>query len=115
MLSRLKEGVRVLVLRLKRVRNHDAVCLQVFEQFVSEARQRGTTVLFCGVRDSLYRMLERSGVQQQLGAGRVFRETDVVMSSTLEAVRHAYELLSDDLCATCPRRGGGKEVLYYMI
>ena len=38
------------------------------------------------------------------------------MSSTLDAVRHAYELLKDDLCETCPRRGEmTKEVLYYMI
>ena len=36
---------------------------------------------------------------------RIFREGEAVMSSTLDAVRRAYELLKDDLCDTCPRRG----------
>ena len=45
-----------------------------------------------------------------------FRETDTAASSPLDAVRHAYELLVDDLCEDCPRRGeAGKDVLYYMI
>jgi hypothetical protein len=46
----------------------------------------------------------------------VFREVPSAYSSTLEAVRYAYERLRDDLCPTCPRRGESiKEVLYYMI
>jgi sulfate permease, SulP family len=115
MLGRIKEDVRVLVVRLKRVRNHDAVCLQHLAHFVTEARRRGVTVLFCGVRSSLYHMLERTDLLQHMGAGRVFRETDVLMSSTLEAVRYGYELLGNDLCSGCPRRDGDRDVLYYMI
>jgi hypothetical protein len=47
------------------------------------------------------------------------RENAGTWSSTLDAVRHAYELLGGDLCPTCPRRreesGNGKETWYYMI
>jgi SulP family sulfate permease len=115
-LARAKDGVRVVVLRLKRVRNPDAVCLERFERFVTGCRSANVAVLLCGVRDDLARVLHTSGLGQQLGAGRIFRENEVVMSSTLEAVRHAYDLLGDDLCPTCPRRGEpGKDVLYYMI
>jgi SulP family sulfate permease len=115
-LARAKNGVRVVVLRLKRVRNPDAVCLERFERFLSACRSANIALLLCGVREDLARVLHTSGLEQQFGAGRIFRETDSAGSSTLDAVRHAYDLLGDDLCDTCPRRGEqGKDVLYYMI
>ena len=107
---------RAIVLRLKRVRNPDAVCLELFERFVNAARERGVAVILCGVRDDLAAVLRSSGLEEHLGSGSIFRETAAAMSSTLEAVRYAYGLLGGDVCATCPRRGElGKEVLYYMI
>ena len=43
-------------------------------------------------------------------------DSETGVANTLEAVRQAYELLRDDLCSTCPRRGEKeKEILYYMI
>jgi SulP family sulfate permease len=115
-LERLNDGVRVVVLRVKRVRNHDAVCLECLERFLLDAQRRGVAVLLCGVRPALYRMFHKCGIEERVGQGRVFRETDVVMSSTLEAVRHAYELIGTDLCQHCPRLGeADREVLYYMI
>jgi sulfate permease, SulP family len=114
--GRLTGEVRVVVLRLKRVRNHDAVCLERLDRFVAEAGRRGVVVLLCGVRGSLNRMLRKSGIEERLGTDRIFRERDVIMTSTLEAVRHAYELIDGDVCSNCPRRGEEKqEVLYYMI
>jgi sulfate permease, SulP family len=104
------------VLRLKRVRNPDAVCLELFERFLAKLEQRRISVLFCGVRDDLARVLRTSGLEQRLGPACIFREADAAVSSTLEAVRRGYELLQDDVCETCPRRGEmTKEVLYYMI
>jgi SulP family sulfate permease len=110
-------GIRVVVLRLKRVRNPDAVCLGLFEQFLERMEARKVTVLLCGVRRDLARVLRSSGLEARLGPSRIFRETPALMSSTLEAVRHGYDLLGHDLCATCPRRddAGGKEGWYYMI
>jgi sulfate permease, SulP family len=114
--ARLVSGMRVVVLRLKRVRNPDAVCLQCFERFLTACHSAGAVVLLCGVRDDLARVLHTSGLEERLGSARIFRETEAAMSSTLEAVRHAYELLGDDQCASCPRRGESeKDVLYYMI
>ena len=48
----------------------------------------------------------------------VFLETGGIWSSTLEAVRYAYDLVGPDVCVACPRRGelpNGKEPWYYMI
>jgi SulP family sulfate permease len=110
------EGIRVVVLRLKRARNLDAVCLGLLDEFLRRMDERGVAVLLCGVRDDLARVLESTGLSARLGQ-RVFREAVGPESSTLDAVRHAYELLGADVCATCPRRGEaqGKETWYYMI
>jgi SulP family sulfate permease len=109
-------GVRVVVLRLKRVRNPDAVCLVLIESFLERLEARGVTVLLCGVRDDLAKVLRSSGLEARV-KGRLFLEVPGLSSSTLEAVRHAYDLLGGDLCPTCPRRdeAAGREGWYYMI
>lgn len=112
------EGIRIIVLRMKRVRNPDAVCLGLLDDFVARMQARKITVLLCGVRRDLARTLRNTGLETRLGPQRIFCETPSVWSSTLEAIRHAYDLLGNDLCPTCPRRNemaNGKESWYYMI
>jgi SulP family sulfate permease len=114
----MEPGMRVVVLRLKRARNPDAVCLHLLDKFIRRAESRGVIVLLCGIQAELARALESSGVMAHLGADRVFQETGVVWSATLAAVRRAYEIVQDDLCPECPRRGqslGNKQDWYYMI
>jgi SulP family sulfate permease len=114
---RVQNGIRAVVLRVKRVRNADAVCLALLDTFLRQMEKRKLTVLLCGVRGDLANVLHTSGLEARLGNHRVFREV-VGSSSTVDAVRHAYDLLDGDLCQTCPRRGEAaqsKEVLYYMI
>jgi SulP family sulfate permease len=114
---RARDGIKVVVLRVKRVRNADAVCLTLLDSFLQQMEKRHVTVLLCGVRRDLAKVLYTSGLETRLGNHRIFREV-VGSSSTLDAVRHAYDLLNGDLCSTCPRRGDAgtaKEVLYYMI
>jgi SulP family sulfate permease len=114
---RAQDGIRVVVLRLKRARNPDAVCLALLEAFLLRMEKRQIKVLLCGVRRDFYRVLRNIGIETRLGPNRIFRETLSIWSSTLEAVRHAYELLANDVCETCPRRDEivGKEGWYYMI
>lgn len=114
--ERTKAGARVVVLRLKRVRNPDAVCLTHIGAFLEGMSERRVRVLLCGVRPDLVTVLQTSGLESSLGRQHIFREEEGVTSSTLDAVRHAYELLGTDLCATCPRRDESvREPLYYMI
>ena len=100
-------GVRVVVLRLKRARNADAVCLRVFDRFISRMQVENVDILLCGVRPDLMSVIDSSGLMKQLGRDRVFvfEETSGVWSSTLEAVRFAYEIVGQDVCESCPRRG----------
>jgi SulP family sulfate permease len=113
-----RNGIRVVVLRLKRVRNPDAVCLSLIDGFLKRMEKRRVTVLVCGVRPELARVLHSTHLDERLGPKCIFHEAASVWSSTLDAVRHAYDLLQGDVCATCPRRaeaGPGQEPLYYMI
>src|SRR5262245_12135467 len=115
-----KLGVRAIVLRLKRARNADAVCLSVLDRFISRMQAAQVTVLLCGLRPDLMKVLESSGIVRRLGSEHafVFQETGAVWSSTLDAVRFAYQLVGNDLCPTCPRHADSlneKEGWYFMI
>jgi SulP family sulfate permease len=113
---RVDDGCRVVVLRLKRARNPDGVCIHLLEQFMERLEGRSVTVLLCGVRRDLNKGLRNTGTLARLGPRRVFRETAGQWSSTLEAVRHAYTLLDGDYCTVCPRRTEPEgQTWYYMI
>lgn len=115
---RVKAGARILVLRVKRTRNPDMVCMEKIQQFLQEMQERGVTVLLCGIRKDFAEAMHKLHFQTWLPAQRVFLEETAEDSSTLEAVRRAYDLLGADVCATCPRRGLSgldKKEWYYMI
>lgn len=104
---------RVLVIRMKRVRNPDAVCMHAFNEWVERMEGRGVHVIVCGVRDDLFNAMLRTGFNMQ--QSEVYREQKVKFSSTQMAVQRAYELLGDDLCETCPRRNAAQTELYFQV
>lgn len=111
---------RVVILRLKRARNPDAVCMSVLERFNERMHDANIAVLMCGVRPDLTKVINSSGLLGRLGAGRIFmfEETGKFWSSTLEAMRFAYELVGNDLCDHCPRHAESlnqKNGWYYLI
>jgi sulfate permease, SulP family len=101
---RVDEGARVIVLALKWARNPDMVCLEHLRHFLQDVQARKATVLLCGVRDDLAESLHSLHSHEWLPPECVFREDSSGVASTLQAVRRAYEILGNDLCATCPRR-----------
>ena len=115
--ERIKAGARIVVLRVKRTRNPDMVCMERFEHFIVEMQAQGITVLLCGVRADFAQAMKNLGFQDWLPADRVFLEDPSAPgSATLAAARHAYELLGPNVCNECPRRGmteiGPKELHY---
>src|SRR5262249_52753561 len=111
-------GARIVVLRLKRARNPDMVCLERLQNFLQDMHGRGVTVLFCGVREDFARALKNVFFHRVLPPEYLFLEEAASGSSTLRAVRRAYELLGNDLCPTCPRRQereADRGEWYYMI
>ena len=103
--SRLTRETEVVVLRLKRVRNPDAVALSELERFLATMRSRDVKVLLCGVSRSFRGVLERTGAMARL-EGQVFLEQAVRQTSTAKAVQHAYTLLTDR-CERCPWQSPG--------
>jgi SulP family sulfate permease len=115
-----EHGARVIVLRMKRVRNPDGVCLSTLDRFIERIQHAEATVLMCGVRPDLMKVIDSSGLMRHLGPERVFvfEETGKFWTSTLEAVRFAYEILGDDVCEICPRHAESlnqKDGWYYLI
>jgi SulP family sulfate permease len=95
------DNTQVLVLRLKRARNPDAVALTLLEHFIDDMKARNVHVLMCGVAAHLYDVLGRTGMIDRFGE-QVFREQKIRQSSTMRAVQHAYTLIENP-CLACPR------------
>jgi SulP family sulfate permease len=116
-----EEGARVVILRLKRVRNPDAVCMSVLDHFIDQMQAAGVPVLFCGVRPDLMQVIRTSGLDRVIGPERLFvfeEHPGKFWTSTIDAVHFAYEIIGDDVCETCPRRsqrGNNKDGWYYLI
>ncbi len=100
---------KVILLRVKHLRNPDAVCMHLLMEFIERIEERSLVLCLAGVRDDFYRILDQVGIVDRLGHDRVFRETAQVWSSTTAAMNWAHEQLADDFCATCPRGNAGQE------
>jgi sulfate permease, SulP family len=94
--ERVGGDVQVVVLRMKRARNPDAVGLAALNGFLERLRERGVTVLLCGVRPDVEQGLRRSGMLSR-HAEHVFLERPVRQTSTQEAMQAAR--------AICQRAG----------
>jgi SulP family sulfate permease len=117
---RVTAGVKVIVLRLKRVRNPDMVCLELLLSFLCEMKEREVPVLLCGVREEFVNAMKRLRFERVHPSDRTYPEEASPNTSTLQAVRRAYEILGEELCATCPRREKptppeGQDGLHYVI
>jgi SulP family sulfate permease len=67
--QRIEPDTRVVVLRMKRARNPDAVCLHLLGDFLDRVRGRNVDVILCGVRAELMETLERTGLAARIGKG----------------------------------------------
>jgi SulP family sulfate permease len=113
--ARIQPETKVLVLRMKRARNPDAVGLAILERSLDRIRARGVHVLMCGVRQVFFESMERCGLADKVDRRNVFLEQPVRATSTLLAIRHAYDLVTEP-CVTCPRRDAAvrERQLYYV-
>jgi len=117
------EGIDYIVLRLKRVRNPDIVCVERLERFLHDAHKLGITVLLAGIRPDLSKVFTNLGFEEWFPKDRIFpeeEEHDDTDSATLKAVRYAYELLGEDAntcehCSSIEENNSRKRSLYYLI
>lgn len=97
---------QIVLLRLRYVRNWDAVCLHVLHDFIERMQANQRIVLLSGVREDAYKAFKNVGIVEELGEEKVFREVPELWSSTFQAIQYAYQLLGDQRCAHCPRAAG---------
>ena len=111
------QDVKFVVLRLKRVRNPDVVCIERIEHFLRAQKAHGVTVLLAGVRPDTLRALHNVGFESWFPVAQTFPEEDRDFSATLRAVRYAYAKLreSDAGSADAAAYVGIPAQLYYLV
>jgi SulP family sulfate permease len=112
-------GIRHIVVRVKRIRNPDVVCLERLEHFLKRSEAVGLTVLIAGVRPDLLEAMQRLRFSDWFPTDRIFPQGTDEDSATLAAIRSVYERLGDtnecDHCLpTTTARGAGNK-LYYLV
>jgi SulP family sulfate permease len=104
------------ILRLKRVRNPDVVCLERLEHFLRAATKSGLTVLLAGVRSDLLDAFGRLGFAEWFPADHIFIQGADDDSATLAAIRATYDRLrGDQSWEQWSTRNGVAPQLHYQI
>lgn len=91
--KRAAAGAKVIVLRVKRLRNPDAVGMREVDEFIRRMNELGVRVILAGVPRDLLDGLRAAGALDRLGPDQVFSERQKRGSSTMEAVAAAYAYL----------------------
>jgi SulP family sulfate permease len=81
------ERISHVILRLKRVRHPDAVCLERLEHFLKDCSRRNVTVLLAGVQPDLLAAARRLGFFAWYPQDRVYPQGRDEDSATLAAIR----------------------------
>ncbi len=114
------QRTRVIVLRIKRIRNPDAVCLERIEHFLRDADKLGIVVILAGVRPEFLAAISRLRFQDWYAPEHIFpQESDDADSATLKAVRFACERFTDvstcEHCASVKNTKDAETGLYYLV
>lgn len=105
----LPDSLALIVLRMRRANNPDAVCIHVMEAFVRRMKDRSVTVMFSGVHATMAKTMQNVGLDQVVGAENIFREETEVWASTFTAMKKAYATIGLSRCQHCPNREIAKE------
>jgi SulP family sulfate permease len=114
------DGIEFVILRLKRVRDPDAVCIERLEQFLHEenAKDRNgkpVTILLAGVRPDTLKVLTNVGFEAWFPPDQVFPEESEEYSATLKAVRYAQARRSPEQPDAEPAEAAFDPKLYYLV
>ncbi len=119
LLARIRAGAPTVVLRLRRTRNPDLVCLERLEEFLHAAHDLGTNVFLAGVGNDVLETMQNLRFFDWFPRDHVFDvELDSPGSSTIQAVRAAYRSIGGEraeACAHCRAIAPNDAEIYYMI
>ncbi len=87
-------GARVLILRLKRARHLDATVMEALRRVAVSLRESDTTLILCGLSDSMEALLSQSELGAILGDEGLLRAGPRLMEGYERALQRARELLA---------------------
>ncbi|MCG2768695.1 MAG: SulP family inorganic anion transporter [Anaerolineae bacterium] len=92
----LQTGVKVLILRVRRLHLLASTGVIALRGIVTSARDSGATVLICGVTENLGEILASSGFASPVEVEPVFKASDILFESTSQALRRAREIIAEE-------------------
>ena len=103
------DTLRVVILRLKRANNPDAVCMDVLERFVLKMQEKKIVVMLSGIRVDMAQTFANVGIDRIVGPENIFPEESEIWASTVTSMKKAYVLLGRNRCEHCPNQSIAKE------
>lgn len=107
LLESIEEGasspLRVVILRLKRARNPDSVCMMILDSFAQNMIDKGITVILSGVDAEMLAVLTNVGMVRRIGRENVFLEQSEIWGSTSQALNRAYLIFGSERCPQCTK------------
>ncbi len=113
--KRAEAGAKVIVLRVKRLRNPDAVGMREIDLFIRRMKVEGVRVILAGVRSDLLAGLRAAGALADLGEDQVFPERQTRGSSTMEAVAAAFAYLKAHHADRPEPSGGPSSLSHFQV
>jgi SulP family sulfate permease len=96
---------RVIVLRMKRLRAVGSTAMAMLEHFWRLLRERGITLVVCGIEDELKKVMTGSGLRKQIGEQNIFYADNRLFRSTELALARAARIVEHERRATAEGEG----------
>jgi SulP family sulfate permease len=80
------------IIRIRNIDNIDITSINELKKFIKEVQDNDREVLISGVNDNKYKILKNLGIIQLIGEENIFYKSDMILSSTVNAVEKAEKL-----------------------
>src|SRR6056297_1311423 len=77
------------IIRIRNIDNIDITSINELKKFIKEVQHQDREVLISGVNQNKYEILKNLGIIDMVGEANIFFESDMVLSSTVDAVEQA--------------------------
>ncbi|HKL12838.1 MAG TPA: SulP family inorganic anion transporter [Halanaerobiales bacterium] len=77
------------IIRIRNIDNIDITSINELKKFIKEVQHQDREVLISGVNQNKYEILKNLGIIDMVGEDNIFFESDMVLSSTVDAVEQA--------------------------
>jgi anti-anti-sigma factor len=84
---------RVAVLRMKRLRAVGSTAMAILAHYYELLRDRGITLVVCGIEDDLKRVMTGSGLRETIGEQNIFYADNKLFQSTELALARAWSIV----------------------